>query len=350
MIEAPVAGKHYPKRVDDLRAWFHSDDKCLDYLDWLRWGDGFACPHCGAGRSLRGGDGLRRCTGCRRRVPATVGTIFERTRTPLSVWFEAVWLLVVPKNGTSALNLSRVLPIGSYQTAWAMLAKLRSAMSVAEKAKLSGVVEVDEWMHGGVRPGVRGRGVGKNIVAAAAEQGRGGRVRFAILPDASTASLRRFITEHVEPGSTLVTDGWQPYIKAAHGYEHRPVSERRSSQQPHELLPVVHKVFSLADRWLLGTHQGGVQAEHLQEYLDEFTFRWNRRGARHRGLLFMRLLEHAVAADPVTYKDLVKIGAKPALSADPPGQRGRPGSLHVARLDRPWRTTARARTPDRVTS
>lgn len=338
MIERPVAGRDYPQRLADVRAWFHSDEMCLDYLEWLRWADGFACPYCAHGSASRGSDGLRRCKGCRRRVSVTTGTIFERTRTPLTVWFEAAWLMVVPKNGTSAMTLSRVLPMGSYQTAWTMLAKFRAAMSSADKVKLSGVVEVDEWMHGGVRPGVIGRGVSKNIVIAAAEQGRAGRVRFAVLPDASTKSLREFITSRVEPGSTLITDGWKPYIKAAQGYVHQPVSESRSAKMPHELLPVVHKVFSLADRWLLGTHQGGVQPEHLQEYLDEYAFRFNRRTADHRGLLFMRLIEHAVVANPVTYPDLVKIGAKPSAKPDAPGRRGTPSTLGVKRLHKPWRS------------
>jgi len=273
-----------------------------------------------------------------RRVSVTTGTIFERTRTPMTVWFEAVWLVMTQRNGTSATNLAAAFPLGSYQTAWTMLAKLRAAMSSAEKDKLSGVVEVDEWMHGGVRPGQFGRGVGKNIVVAAVEQAPSGRVRFAIIPDARTSTLREFVTSHVEPGSTVVTDGWVPYINALHGYSHRVHNETRSAEAPHALLPAVHKVFSLADRWLLGTHQGGVKKEHLQEYLDEFAFRYNRRSARNRGLLFFRLLEHAVTTSPVTYRSLVKIGAPKPKTPTPPGRRGKPGSLDVPPVDKPWRT------------
>jgi hypothetical protein len=145
--DRPTAGVDYPSRLAQLRAWFPTDADCLDYLDWLRWPAGFVCPRCGGTAGWRGGDGLRRCRGCGRRVSVTAGTVLQGTRTPLTVWFEAVWLMTAPKNGTSALNLSRVSPVGSYQTAWTMLAKLRPAMSGAGKDKLSGTVEVDEWFH-----------------------------------------------------------------------------------------------------------------------------------------------------------------------------------------------------------
>jgi len=343
MVESigPVAGVDYPARLAQLRAWFGTDADCLDYLDWLRWSGGFTCPACGGvdGPPVR--VGLRRCRDCHRRASVTAGTVFQDTRTPLTVWFEAVWLMTVPKNGTSALNLSRVLPIGSYQTAWTMLDKLRSAMSSVDKAKLSGVVEVDEWYHGGVAKGGTSL-TGKNLVVAAVEHGpRGhgyGRVRFGIVTARSAWELRKAVRAMVEPGSRVITDGLAAYERALAGYRHEVRNESAPGADPaHELLPGVHRVFSLAERWLLGTHQGGVKREHLQEYLDEFAFRWNRRRARNRGLLFYRLLQHAVAAAPVTYEGLVRVGEAKPVTPTPPGARALPGTLETGNAHRPWR-------------
>jgi len=307
MVEfsGPVAGVDYPSRLAQLRAWFPTDTDCLDYLDWLRWSAGFTCPACGGVEGRRVKVGVRRCRGCRRRVPVTAGTIFHNTRTPLTVWFEAVWLMAAQKNGISALNLAQVLPIGSYQTAWTMLAKLRSAMSGVDKAKLFGVVEVDEWFHGGVAKGGNAL-TGKNLVVAAVEHtthGRGyGRVRLGIISARSAWELRKFIRASVEPGSLIITDGLPAYRSALAGYRHEARNESApDALDPHTLLPGVHRVFSLAERWLLGTHQGGVKREHLQEYLDEFAFRFNRRHSRNRSMMFYRLLQHAINATPEVY-------------------------------------------------
>lgn len=166
----PVAGWHYPGRVADLRAWFSTDEACLAYLDWLRWPDGFECPHCGARSAGNGGVGVYRCHGCRRRVSVTSGTIFDKTRVPLTTWFEAIWLFTSSKAGVSAANLHRVLPISSYQTAWTMLGKLRAVLSTTDREPLTGRVEVDETLIGGVKSGKPGRGAaGKTLVAGAIE-------------------------------------------------------------------------------------------------------------------------------------------------------------------------------------
>jgi hypothetical protein len=342
----PVAGADYPAGLAELRSWFARDADCLDYLDWLRWPGGFVCPGCGGTRGPRGADGRRRCPDCRRRGSVAAGTVFQDTRTPLTVWFEAAWLMAVPANGVSALTLSHVLPVGSYQTAWTMLAKYRAAIHQAPKAKLSGVVEVDEWLHGGVRPGGNGQ-TGKDLVVAAvehAQRGKGfGRVRFSVVPDRSAFQLRKAIRANVDAGSRIITDGLSAYRSATSGYVHEPRNESAPDAPPaHELLPGVHRVFSLAERWLLGTHQGGVQSDHLIEYLDEFGFRWNRRNSRHRGLPFMRLLEHAVAACPTTYRDLVRVGAPKATHPTAPSGRALPGTLAVDPLNRPWRRSGKA--------
>lgn len=345
MLEKPRAGVHYPGSVADLRAWFPDDAACLDYLDWLRWPGGFACPHCASWVAWRLPDGRYSCGGCKRRVSVTAGTIFHGTRTPLTVWFEAAWLMMTSKSGTSALNLQRVLGLGSYQTAWAMLHRYRGVMIVPEREKLSGNVEVDETFIGGVRPGIRGRGAaGKVLVAGAVERApagsRGfGRARLAVIPSASSKALRKFITANIAPGSLVISDGLSSYPIALAGseYEHNPINVKRSGLKAHQLLPGVHRLFSLSKRWLEGTHQGAVEAEHLQSYLDEFIFRFNRRTARQRGLLFLRLLERAVQAEPIRYVDLVANPHPASRPQPPPAKRGRPRTLAADPLDKPWR-------------
>jgi transposase-like protein len=340
---SPQPGIEYPRSYAELRAWFPSDAACLDYLDWLRWPDGFACPLCRGTKAWKLPDGRWSCGRCGRRVSATAGTIFHGTRTPLTVWLAAAWLLVSQKNGISALGLKRALGIGSEQTAWAMLHRYRTAMVRPGRERLTGYVEVDETVLGGPEPGKRGRGaLGKTLVAVAVEQkGRAlGRCRLQVIEDASAAPLREFLLAHVEPGAVVITDGWPSYPPAcAEQYTHQPEPVGPSGLQAHELLPGVHRVAALAKRWLLGTHQGGVKPAHLPAYLDEFTFRFNRRRSRARGLLFYRLLEQAVEAPPRTYRSLV---AEPGrgrrdLAPPPPGKRVHTDSLAGEALDRPWR-------------
>ena len=223
----------------------------------------------------------------------TAGTIFDRTRTPLTVWFTACWLFATQKDGVPALSLQRALEIGSYQTAWAMLSRLRSVLARPGRERLAGTVEVDETFIGGEQPGLRGgRARGKKSlvgIAVEVKEPRGiGRCRMAILPDASAATLGPFVTSHVEPGARVITDAWQGYHGLSGlGYAHERRSQRAArarGQDPGELLPPVHRVASLAKRWLLGTRQGSVDEAHLARYLDEFVFRFNRRRSRGRGL------------------------------------------------------------------
>lgn len=338
----PVAGWHYPGRSADFRAWFSTDEACLLYLDWLRWPDGFVCPRCDTRSAGTSEAGVYRCHGCRRRVSVTAGTIFDKTRIPLTTWFEAIWLFTSSKSGVSATTLHRVLPINSYQTAWTMLGKLRAAMSTADRDQLSGRVEVDETLIGGVKTGKRGRGAaGKTLVAGAIEitDHGWGRARMAVVPDASAASLRAFITANVAPGSTIVSDAWTGYPPAMNGYEHEPLNISASGKPAHESLPAIHRIFSLAKRLLEGTYQGGGSHEHLQEYLDEYVFRFNRRHTRNRGLLFMRLLQRGVDSEPVTYRNLVRVSRPKTVT--PAGlktaTRSRPGTLDVERMNVPWR-------------
>ncbi len=345
-MDQPRAGVHYPRSAGEFQAWFRTDADCLDYLEWLRWPDGFTCPHCGHAGGWRLGDARFECAGCGSRTSVTAGTIFDRTRTPLTVWFTACWLFATQKDGVSALSLQRALEIGSYQTAWAMLGRLRSVLVRQGRDRLAGTVEVDETYLGGEEPGLRGgRAKGKKVltgIAVEVKQPKGiGRCRMALLADGSAASLHPFVTSHVEPGATVITDAWMGYHGLAGlGYAHERRSQRAArarGDDPGELLPAVHRVASLAKRWILGTHQGSVDDAHLASYLNEFVFRFNRRRSRSRGMVFFRVLELATGHGPVRYRDLITSRRPQAAPSTPPGARGHPPSLERPPAGRPWR-------------
>lgn len=249
------------------------------------------------------------CSACQRQTSPTAGTIFHRTRYPLRTWFQVVWLVTTQKPGASALGLQRVLGLGSYQTAWSWLHKLRRAMIRPGRELLSGEVEVDETYLGGHDPGPGGRRHGRKAVVVIAAEIRGagiGRIRMARMPDASANSLTRWVREVVAEGAVVHTDAWAGYADLAeHGYQHRRTSLRATGDPPHTIMPRVHRVVALLDRWWLGTYQGAISDRHLDYYLDEFTFRFNRRSSKSRGLLFYRLLAQALQTEPFGYRDLV---------------------------------------------
>jgi transposase-like protein len=227
----------------------------------------------------------------------------------LRIWFRAIWWVTNQKTGMTAVGLQRALGLGSYRTAWMMLHKLRRAMVRPGREGLTGEVEVDDIYVGGVEPGVHGREtLTKAIVVIAAEvKGRGmGRIRLQHVPDVSARSLVGFVQAAVEPGALVRTDGWEGYAPLrARGYRHRVrIAPDRAAAS--RLLPRVHRVASLLKRWLLGTHQGRVELKHLQRYLDEYAFRFNRRTSRHRGMLFFRVLEHAIALPPTPYRQVIQ--------------------------------------------
>jgi hypothetical protein len=294
----------------ELEARFSTEEACRAYLHQLRWPDGFHCPKCGQGKAWPVGARLFECAACGRQSSVTAGTILQDTRTPLPTWFRAMWWVTSQKTGASALGLQHVLGLGSYQTAWAWLHKLRRAMVRPGRDRLTGRVEVDETYWGAGEEGVRGRQlVNRALIAIAVEQvGRRGlgRIRMRRIPDASADSLQAFIEDAVESGSVVHTDGWLGEDRlSTRGYRHRITFLKGRKESPSDLLPRVHRVASLLKRWLLGTHQGAVNFEHLDDDLDEFTFRFNRRTSRHRGKLFYRLVQQAVALDPVPYKRLI---------------------------------------------
>lgn len=339
------AGRDYPPSYGEMLAWFPDDESCLDYLDWLRWPDGFVCPRCETGRGWKLTDGRFWCGQCRRRVSVTAGTIFHRTRTPLTVWFASAWHMTAAKNGIAAKSLHRLLRFGSYQTAWTLLHRFRTAMVRRGRDRLAGKVEVDETLIGGARKGKPGRGAeGKVLVAVAVEvlQPMGfGRCRLRVIPNAEASTIRSFLLDYVAPGSTVVTDGWSSYPAAiGSDYQHTALPMKHSEIQAHVSMPGVHRISSLVKRWLLGTHQGAVEEDHLQSYLDEFAFRFNRRRSESRGLLFRRLLEQAVQVGPVSYRSLV---VNPRPKREPPHppahHRVAPPSLAKSLPPRPWRNS-----------
>ena len=285
---------------------FASEEACLEYIVELRWPDGFRCPRCQHAKAWRTSRNLYHCERCEYETSVTAGTIFQDTRKPLQLWFRAIWYLVNQKNGVSAMGLQRILGFKRYQTVWTWLHKLRTAMVRPGRDRLSGIVEIDETYIGGKRPGKRGRGAtGKSLVLIAAEDKDNhiGRIRLKQIPDASAESLIPGIQEFVESGSIVRTDGWRSYGQlSSEGYEHIVV--RQSADVGENLLPLVSKVASLLKRWLQGTHQGGVRSSHLSYYLDEYTFRFNRRTSRSRGKLFYRLVQQAVSIAPIKGKAL----------------------------------------------
>ncbi len=306
----------YPRTLGEFDGWFATEDSCRQYLIKVRWPSGFRCPRCSSGDAWLTQRGLMHCKGCGHQSSITAGTIFHGTRSPLRQWFQAMWWVTAQKNGASALGLQRILGLGSYETAWTWLHKLRRAMVRPGRDRLAGEVEVDETFVGGAEEGGGRRHVGKKALVAVAVEIRGtaiGRIRLQRVRDSSAASLLTFVRQAVTPGSRVVTDGLQSYRGlAAAGYVHKRKVVQGSGEAPDALLPRVHRVASLLKRWLLGTHQGRPDRAHLPYYLDEFTFRFNRRTARHRGLLFYRLLQQAVAVhSPIPYARLIGGSAAP---------------------------------------
>lgn len=295
----------FPDTYREFVREFRSDDACIIYLEQLRWPTGFRCPACETiGVPWRQTRCRLVCSVCRHQTSVTTGTILEKTRTPLTTWFEAAWHLTTAKNGLSAKTLERTLGT-SYRTAWAMLQRFRVAMVRSERERLSGSVEVDETQVGGVeRGGKRGRGTSRPIVVIAVEvkEPKGfGRVRMRHIPNSSGANLRPFVCDVVAHGANVRTDGWTGYNGLSkHGYLHERVLLSSSGDPAHVSMPGVHRVASLLKRWILGTHQGSIVPAHLQSYLEEFTFRFNRRNSRSRGLVFRRLMEQCMVTGPIT--------------------------------------------------
>lgn len=289
----------------ELEKKFATDKQCREYLYQIRYRDGFSCPGCGFNKTWHTGRGKFQCQSCGKDTSVMAGTIFQDTHIPLTLWFRAIWYIVAQKHGTNALNLQSILGLGSYRSAWTMLHKLRRAMVRPGRDKLQGRIEVDEAYIGGVHHGgKRGRGAENKVLVAVAVEvnnNKVGRVRLQVIEDASAESLHTFVKGAAQDGSTIITDGWSGYNGLSEkGY----IQEVKQQTDDESLLPHVHTTISLLKRWLLGTLQGSCSREYFSYYLDEYTFRYNRRKSRSRGLLFLRLLENAVQIETTTYKQL----------------------------------------------
>lgn len=284
---------------------FNSERACREYLFNVKWYDGFKCPKCGHTKAWNIRRDLYGCSNCGFETSVTRGSILHGTRKPLQMRLRAMWYVTNQKQGISALGLQRVLGLGSYHTAWEWLYRLRHAMVRPGRDRISGIIEVDETFIGGSRAGKRGRGAGGKslvLIAAQTDGKRIGRIRLKRIPDASGDSLNAAIQDTIEPGSTVITDGWDGYSQLKTiGYQHRKA--KAEGMVGDNLLPKCHRVASLLKRWLLGTHQGRIQ--HLDYYLDEFTFRFNRRTSASRGKLFYRLVQQALMIKPIQANNLI---------------------------------------------
>lgn len=298
--------ENYPKTLLEFEKRFNTEQACREYLLQIRWPEGFQCSHCGYRKAWWTKRGLLHCAKCGFQTSVMANTIFQDTKKPLRLWFWAIWHLTSQKYGANALGLQRVLGLGSYHTAWRWLHKLRRAMVRPGRDRLSGRIEVDETYLGGPKSGKRGRGAaGKALIVVMVDVtgDKIGRIRFKRVANASRPSLQGAIRYGIEPGSTVCTDGWNGYEGLSSiGYAHEII--RKDGDIGENLLPRVNRVVSLLKRWLLGTYQGRVQISHLDYYLDEFTFRFNRRTSQSRGKLFYRLVQQAVNIEPVLVKDI----------------------------------------------
>jgi hypothetical protein len=286
----------YPRNQLGFENRFSTESACIEYLRAMRWPAGFVCPRCAGKTAWQTKRGLFHCSECGVQTSATAGTILHRTRKPLLLWFRAMWHITNQNCGANALGLQRVLDLGSYHTAWQWLHKLRRAMVRPGRDCLSGLVEMDETFVGGrKKPGKRGCGAAGKAVVGVAVEDKGeegiGRIRLQHLADQSGASLIAFAQAVVQPGTSIRTDNWDGYWKLYNSGFHRLVTSPSEMQQS-------HLVASLLKRWLLGTYQGAVRPSHLAYYLDELTFRFNRRTSASRGKLFYRLVQQAMMVDP----------------------------------------------------
>jgi len=307
-----MSQESFPKTVSEFDERFDSEEACRQYLMEVRWPEGYRCPSCGHGGYWPVPGHLLECRSCGHQTSLTAGTVLHGTRKPLRMWFRAIWWVSTQKTGGSAKGLQRLLGLGSYQTAWAWLQKLRRAMVRAGREPLEGPVEVDDGFIGGEEEGVVGRQTFKKakIVVAVEVPGANrreiGRVRLQVVKEFSSESLLGFVAQNVAPGSTVFTDDWTGYGPLGRrGFDHEVRQAALTKKGKADLLPNVHVVISLLKRWLLGTHQGAVRPKHLQRYLDEFTFRHNRRKSRHVGKIFYRVLQGAAGTQATPYWQLV---------------------------------------------
>lgn len=294
--------KEYPGTLLDFESRFRTEESCQDFLRRVRWPDGFVCPKCQSRKAWLTQKGRFYCQACHAIVSVTSGTVFHRSKIPLRLWYRAIWWMTNQKVGINAMGLQRLLGLPSYQTAWTMLHKLRRATVRPGREQLCGEVEVDETLVGGLTPGNPARQAKDIVIIAAEIRGEGiGRIRLAKLPNDEGPSIVSFVKKNVAKGSLVASDGaWAYSWLVDEGYRHRRIPRAGSKE-----LPRVHRIASLLKRWLLGTYQGRVSEDQLQHYLDEFTFRFNRRNSVLRGQLFYRLIQQCAGRAPTSYREMI---------------------------------------------
>ena len=308
----------YPKDMREFRRRFSTLEACREYLVQCRWPDGFVCPKCFDRKAwLNSRRYVFECQECGRQTSPTAGTIMHRTHLPIQEWFWAAYLVATHTPGISALQLQRQLGIGGYQNAWHVLHRLRKGMVHDARSRLSGLVEADETFVGGPIKGKQGRGVVasnyKSLVVGAVEvlayndtdgkrKERAGRLRLALIPDASEESLGSFLERNVDPGSRVRTDGWPGYSETALADFIHHVRVIGPAQRAHKRLPHIHRAFGNLKTWLNGTHHG-VEPKHLHSYLDEYVFRYNRRKTPMAA--FQTLLGISAQKKPMTLHELM---------------------------------------------
>jgi len=298
----------FPKNEVDFDRRFHTEEACLGYLFQLRWPEGFCCPLCDHDQYWMSARGLYLCRQCEHQQSVTAGTIFHGTRKPLKLWFKALWWFSTRKSGVNATALKELLGLGSYQTAWCWLQKLRTCTVFPERSKLSGSIEVDEFYLGGEHSGQRGRGAEHKCKVAVAIERKGrklGRLRLQVISNCSAEELISFANENIARGSQVTTDGWFAYRGLPDaGYPHKIIAQSKTEDKA-SVLPGVHLVTSLFKRVVLGTFQGRFDPQYLQRYLDEYVFRFNRRTCRSVGKKFWRLVQQATHSKPIFRKNLM---------------------------------------------
>jgi transposase-like protein/ribosomal protein L37AE/L43A len=300
-----VEEKLFPDSLPEFERMFDTETKCRDHLYQIKYPNGFVCPKCGETAFWWSAKHVLCCKHCQNQVALRAGTVMESSKKPLLLWYRAIFLVSFQKNGISAKNLQNQLGFGSYQTAWSWLQKIRRSMRRKGREKLTGEIEVDEAYYGGKKSGKRGRGSENKKEFAIAVETKGkqiGRIRMECIKDSSAESLHSFVYATIEQKSTLITDGWKSYLGLQPEHYTHTVKTKKNEE---DLLPSVHLCISLFKRWMLGIHQGLVQKKHLQFYLDEFVFRFNRRKSKSRGQVFYRLLEQVVCCPVTTYRELV---------------------------------------------
>ena len=298
----------FPRSEIEFDLRFSNPTACYDYLFAIKWPSGFICKKCQNGNFWISEKHLYICTKCNCQHSLIAGTIMESTKKPITYWFKAMWWFTTRKSGVNAVNLKELLGLGSYQTAWCWLQKLRRCTIRQDREKLSGRVEVDEFVIGGQRSGKRGRGAeDKIIVAAAVErcdvEKKIGRIRLHVLLDYSAFSLETFINTNIEPGSTVVTDGWASYPPIIKDQHHVRVNQSKPDYKK-ERLHGVHLVASLVKRLIRGTFQGRFEPKYLQNILDEYVFRFNRRKSKYIGKKFMRIVEQVVKSSKLKWDEI----------------------------------------------